>query len=119
MPAQKPEDLHPLFEQAIRAGDLDTLMSLYESGASMPNQTGEVRTGAELIRQDLEPFAAMKPDMKLKLNKLIQAGDIALMHSEWAATSPAAMSGRSIEVARRQADGTWRYVIDDPFTLGS
>ncbi len=119
MPAQKPQDLHALFEQAIGAGDLDALMALYESGASMPNQAGEVRTGADLIRQDMAPFAAMKPDLKLKINKLIEAGDIALMHSEWAMTTPAAMSGRSIEIARRQPDGTWRYVIDDPFTLGA
>ena len=28
------------------------------------------------------------------------------------------MSVYAIEVARRQPDGTWRWVIGDPFTLG-
>ncbi len=33
-------------------------------------------------------------------------------------TNPAQMSGHGVEVARRQSDGTWLYVIDDPFALG-
>jgi hypothetical protein len=32
-------------------------------------------------------------------------------------TTPASMADRSVEIACRLADGTWRYVIDDPFTL--
>jgi ketosteroid isomerase-like protein len=27
------------------------------------------------------------------------------------------LGGNTTEVVRRQADGTWRYVIDDPFSI--
>jgi ketosteroid isomerase-like protein len=29
--------------------------------------------------------------------------------------SPISMTGHSAEVARRQPDGSWRFVIDNPF----
>jgi uncharacterized protein (TIGR02246 family) len=118
MPAQKPEDLGQLFVQAMKDGDLDAVMALYEPGASMPNQQGEVRSGADAIREYMAPFVAMKPDMTGQTDKVILAGDIALSHSRWSMTTPAPMSSRAVEVARRQPDGTWLYVIDDPFTLG-
>jgi uncharacterized protein (TIGR02246 family) len=118
MPAQKPEDLGQLFVQAVKAGDVDAVLALYEPGASMPNQQGEVRSGADAIRREMAPFVVLKPDIIGETDKVIVSGDIALSHSRWSMTTPTAMSGRAVEVARRQPDGTWLYVIDDPFTLG-
>jgi len=40
------------------------------------------------------------------------------MHTEWKVSSPQQMSVYAIEVARRQPDGTWRWLIGDPFTIG-
>jgi ketosteroid isomerase-like protein len=31
---------------------------------------------------------------------------------------PVTMEGRAIEVSRRQADGSWLFVLDDPFGRG-
>jgi ketosteroid isomerase-like protein len=51
----------------------------------------------------------------------IEAGDLALLRGEWQlkGTGPDGRSletaGNDIEVARRQADGTWRFVIDHAF----
>jgi hypothetical protein len=45
-------------------------------------------------------------------------GDIALMHTEWKVSSPQQVSLYAIEVARRQPDSTWRWLIGDPFTVG-
>ncbi len=118
MPAKTPAELDQLFEQAIRAGDLDAVLGLYESGAAFPNAQGEIKTGLEAVRQEMAPFAAMKPEIKMNIKKIVQAGDIALIHNEWSMPAQS-MSGYAIEVARRQADGTWRFVIDDPFTVGS
>jgi hypothetical protein len=44
--------------------------------------------------------------------------EIALMHTEWKVSAPEPMSVYAIEVARRQPDGTWRWLIGDPFTVG-
>jgi ketosteroid isomerase-like protein len=118
MPAQNPEDLGQLFSQAMKAGDLDAVLALYEPGAAVPDQQGGVQSGADAIRQGMAPLASIKPDITTETDKVIIAGDIALTHSRWSMTTPAPMSGRAVEVARRQPDGTWLYVIDDPFTLG-
>ena len=54
-----------------------------------------------------------------------QTGDMALVTSQWQLSAtgpdgkPAEMSGRSIEVLRRQNDGSWRFVIDEPFGVSA
>ena len=40
------------------------------------------------------------------------------MHTLWNISAPEQMSLYAIEVARRQPDGTWRWLIGDPFTVG-
>jgi ketosteroid isomerase-like protein len=64
----------------------------------------------------------MKPMLTVHESKtLVEAGDIALTASRWrlAGTgpdgNPVNMNGESAEVCRRQADGTWRLVIDEPW----
>jgi ketosteroid isomerase-like protein len=32
--------------------------------------------------------------------------------------SPFSMQHKAMEIVRRQADGTWRFVIDDPYARG-
>ena len=118
MPARSPEQLDDLFAEAISRGELDAVLALYEPGAVLPNQAGDLRTGADAIRQEMTPFADMKPDLKGQVTKVVTAGDIALVYTQWSMTTPAQMSGRAVEVSRRQPDGTWLLVIDDPFTLG-
>lgn len=119
MPAQKPEDLGQLFSQAMKAGDLDAVLALYEPGAAMPDRQGGVHTGTDALRQGMAPLATMKPDITIETERVIIAGDIALSHHRWSMAGPAPMSGRAVDVARRQPDGTWLMVIDDAFTLGA
>ena len=116
MPAQNPEDLSPLFQNAIRSGDVDGALALYEPDAVFPNAQGVLREGLNAIRQELIPLASAKPDLSHQVKKVMQSGDLALMYSEWKVTSPFEMSGHVTEVVRRQSDGTWRFIIDDSFT---
>jgi hypothetical protein len=51
------------------------------------------------------------------IKKIIENGDIALMHTVWT-ISPQQISLYAIEIARRQSDGTWCWLIGDPFTVG-
>ena len=48
---------------------------------------------------------------------MITAGDdLAVLYNDWTITaSGLSLSGKAIEVVRRQPDGTWKFVIDDPF----
>ncbi len=70
------------------------------------------------LRQELTPFAAEKAIFNFNINQVIESGDIALMHTEWTVSSAQQLSVYAIEVARRQPDGTWRWLIGDPFTVG-
>ena len=114
--AQKPEDLDRLFEDALNRGDLEAIMTLYEPDAAMPGQAGEVATGTAAVRESISQFVAMKPTIDLKVEKVVQTGDIALCYSKWTLDAGGQkMEGKGREVARKQADGSWKFVIDDPW----
>jgi ketosteroid isomerase-like protein len=102
----------------MAAGDLDSLLSVYDSNAVFLNRSGELRKGREALRQELAPFAAAKASFDFDIKRIVRSGDIALMHTQWEISSPEPMSLYAIEVARRQPDGTWRWLIGDPFTVG-
>jgi hypothetical protein len=70
------------------------------------------------LRQELAPLAASKARFDFTIKLVVEAGGIALMHTEWTVSGPQPMQVYAIEVARRQTDGTWRWLIGDPFTVG-
>jgi ketosteroid isomerase-like protein len=47
----------------------------------------------------------------------VEQGDIALLSNAWIFEMDGAAVARSVtaEVARRQPDGSWRYIIDNPY----
>jgi len=71
------------------------------------------------IRSAIEAFIPLKPRVALRATHVVECGHLALTKSEWTlkATNPESvqMEGNGTEVLRRQADGSWRYLIDDPF----
>lgn len=118
MSAKSPEEICRLFQHYMAEGDIDSVLSVYDPEAVFLNQSGEVKRGEEELRQELDDFAASKAVFNFDIKQVIQSGDIALMHTEWKVSSPQQMSVYAIEVARRQPDGTWRWLIGDPFTIG-
>ena len=118
MPASSPEEIGRLFRRYMRDGDIDALLTLYDPEAVFFNRARQVRKGADALREELAPFAAVRAVFEFNTREIIQSGDIALIHNEWQLSMPQQMSGYAIEVARRQTDGTWRWLIGDPFTVG-
>jgi uncharacterized protein (TIGR02246 family) len=118
MAAKSPEDICRLFQQYMAIGDLDSLLSLYDPEAVFLNHSGEIKKGKEELREVLAPLAAAKASFDFKIRQVIRSGDIALMHTDWKVSAPQQMSQYAIEVARRQPDGMWRWLIGDPFTIG-
>jgi ketosteroid isomerase-like protein len=117
MPAKSPEEICHLFKQYMAEGDLDSVLSVYDPEAVFLNRSGEIKKG-DALREELAKFAGVKATFDFKIKQVIRSGDIALMHTEWKVSSPEPMSVYAIEVARRQPDGTWRWLIGDPFTVG-
>jgi uncharacterized protein (TIGR02246 family) len=119
MPATSPEQIHREFEKAFNAGDSDALMALYEPDAVMVAQPGRVVRGIDEIRAALGGFLALKGRISLDTKLVLTIGDLAYLSNTWRLTGtgadpePVSTGATTAEVARRQADGTWRYVIDN------
>jgi len=118
MPATSPEQICHLFQQYMAEGDIEALLSIYDPEAVFLNSSGEIKHGRQGLRGELAPFASAKATFDFRVKQIIQSGDIALMHTQWTVSSPQPLSVYAIEVARRQPDGTWCWLIGDPFTVG-
>jgi enoyl-CoA hydratase len=120
MSVSNPEDLQHVFAERANAGDLQGLIALYEDGAAFVGPDGVDATGGDAIRDRLEGLLAMAPQITPTGSRAVMAGDVALLSNRWRMTlgpsdgERAELEGTSTEVARRQPDGSWRYVIDDP-----
>lgn len=121
MTVNDPAHIHTLFAEAFNAGDVDSLVALYEPNAVLVVK-GQPVTGLLAIRTAYESILARRSRMTLKTRSVVMFDDtLAVLHGDWtveaaAAESGKTMSGLSTEVVRRQADGSWRFVIDNPNT---
>jgi len=121
MTAQTPADVDRLFSEAISRGDLEAALACYEDGASLVPQPGQVVSGAAALREAVSGLIALNGALAIAVEEVVEAGDIALLRSRWtlhgtgADGQPVVMAGAGAEVVRRQADESWRFVIDHPF----
>ncbi len=105
----------------INAGDIAGTLALYEKDGVFVAEPGMIARGTEQIKAALEGFAALKPTMTAKSNNTIQSEDIAINYCAWTLTgadpegNAVEMEGLSTDILRRQADGTWLLVIDNPY----
>lgn len=112
-PATKPNDLEKFFVERTNAGDLEGLLALYEPSAIVACGDGKVAIGLEEIRQFFVGFLAERR----RLDPSNQAP--ALCTGDLALTSSRLSNGDiTAEVARRQPDGSWLWVVDQ-FLIGS
>jgi ketosteroid isomerase-like protein len=113
----KPTDLHRHVEQAFNAADVDALVSLYESDAQMMTDDGSVVIGLEAIRSVWSGFTDLGGRIAMTTRYSVEHGDIALLSNAWTFEMDGAPVASSItaEVARRQSDGSWQYIIDNPY----
>jgi uncharacterized protein (TIGR02246 family) len=118
-----PEEVLNSVVEGINTGNLDSLMMLYETDACFASLPGKLAKSPETIRQSLRNFTDMKnAKLDLKVKRVLQTSDLALVTSEWSfsGTGPDGklvnIAAKSADVLRRQqADGSWRFVIDNPW----
>ena len=107
--------------KGISTGDLDARRTLYEADACFATQPGQLAKNPESISQSLRNFINMNGKLDLKVKRVLQASDLALVTTEWSFSgtgpdgNPVNMAAKSADVLRHQADGTWRFVIDNPW----
>ncbi len=120
--ATRPEEIPRLFEERFNAGELEGLLDLYESGAVLIPQPGVPAVDGTALRHALEQFLQTGATLELGESKVIRADGIALVIHDGHLSgvkapdgSVADLKSRSSDVVRRQHDGTWRIVIDNPW----
>ena len=117
----KPIDTVTQLVQAINRGDLAAAVSLYESNAVLVVRPGQLARGATEIRDALAGFVALKATLRSEVQRVLEADSVALYLGRWSlhGTDPAGkavvLSGESTDVLRRQNDGRWLVVLDNPW----
>jgi ketosteroid isomerase-like protein len=105
-PARDPQDLERLLVTRQRVGDLDGMVALYESGAIIDSGDG-LTAGKDAIRTFFAEIIASGRQFQFgEQRPAVVSGDLALTSTRFPDGSVSA------EVARRQGDGTWLWVID-------
>ncbi len=108
--AMRPEDITRLFVERSNAGDAAGVAALYEPDAVIAYPPGSQTTGRDAIRALWEKVLAARPrfEPEQPLPTLV-SGDLALT-----STPPRDGAGARAQVARRQPDGSWLRVLDQP-----
>jgi hypothetical protein len=106
-PARDPQDLERLLVSRERAGDVDGMVALYEPHAVIDCGAGRSIQGRESIRAFYAELVAAGRKFEFGDQRpAIISGDLAL-------TSTRSLDGNvTAEIARKQDDGTWLWVID-------
>ncbi len=106
-PVRDPQDLELLLVSRERAGDVDGMAALYEPLAVLDCGGGQLTLGRQAIRTFYAGRVAMGQKFAFGDQRpAIISGDLALTSTRLPDGSVTA------EVARRQGDGTWLWVID-------
>ncbi len=108
--ARTPEDLTRLFVERANAGDAAGIAALYEPDAVMAYPPGSQTVGRAAIRELWESVLAHAPHFEFEepLPTLV-SGNLALT-----STAPKDGAGARAQVVRRQPDGSWLRLLDQP-----
>lgn len=106
---------------AVAAGHMDAILATFEPNGVLVGQPGMYAKGTPALREAFSQFMAINPQNSVTEHEVIEADGITLHSSTWKMTGktpdgfPTEKSGFSVVVLRKQADGRWLMVIDNPF----
>jgi hypothetical protein len=99
-------------------GDIVSVLSVYDPEAVFVAQAGGMTTERDDLRRQLAPPAAARAHFEYKVLQVVETDGIALTHTMWTVSYPQSSWVYGIEVARWQPDGSWRWLIGNPFRVG-
>lgn len=106
---------------AVAKADVAGVLATYEEGAVVMGRPEEPISGRAKLSAFFTELAAVAPRFQFLDEQVIEAGDIALHLATWTMEgtapdgSPLTDRGLSIAVLRRQPDGHWKMIIDQPY----
>lgn len=114
--ASEAVDQPHVFARAFNTFDPAEVERVYETDSVLVLTPGEPLTGAARAQANADLQAQGKP-ITVAPRHVYVCGDIALLIVDWE-IADLGISGTATDVARRGADGFWRYVIDNPQPVG-
>jgi uncharacterized protein (TIGR02246 family) len=109
---------------ALNAADLDATIACFEPRACFKSKSGRIARGAAELREVYRITFAGKPRMEFTIRKVIPAGDdLALVVVEWRSKAVSAagevrqLAATAADILRRQPDGAWKFVLDNPYGI--
>ena len=119
----EPHGLNRAWRDAFNARDLDRLMTMYEPDAVLvPGPGADPSRGHDAIATALVGFLGLGGRLDFTPRHWLVTGDLVLASIAFemtggrdAAGNPVPLAGVTTELARRQPDGSWKYVVDHPF----
>ena len=116
MAATEPRQLIDLFARYFNSGDLNGLASLYEEeDVVFVQRDGQTVKGKAEVLQLLRQVAGTGRYAATD-SAVYTVGDVALLLITWSIEGTGErLGGISSDVARRQSDLAWKFVIDNPW----
>ncbi|MBS1511875.1 MAG: DUF4440 domain-containing protein [Bacteroidetes bacterium] len=105
---------------AFHNNDIDGVLATYEDDAIVMFEPQKPVTGKANLRAAFIQFTAMKPKFTFSGHEVYISGDIATHIAPWTMIghlpdgTMIEQSGLSVAVLRKQADGTWLMIQDNP-----
>ncbi|MFA5983636.1 MAG: DUF4440 domain-containing protein [Methylococcaceae bacterium] len=106
--------------QSYNSGDIDAVMKSYVPAPVVVFEPSKPVKGAAAVKAKFEESLAINPQFVYGEHEVIISDGIALHLTPWTMTGktpdgkPIAQNGFSIAVLKKQKDGKWLMVIDDP-----
>jgi len=105
---------------AFHAGDIDGVMNSYEPTATVVFEPANPISDPAVIQSMFQGAFSLDPEFSYSGHEVYIAGDIAIHFAPWTMTgtmpdgAQVEQAGLSVAVLRRQSDGRWLMVIDNP-----
>ena len=121
MSANSPLEAVRQADEALNRGDIEAYLDFYEEGAAMVIEPGRLVTGRAQLRRFFEVLLSFQGVAKQLKTHVIENGDIALLSSKWSFSgtapdgSPYVREACGSAIFRRNAEGEWRIVIENPW----
>lgn len=105
---------------AFEAKDIDGVLATYENNAIVMFEPQKPVQGKENLRAAFTQFVGMNPQYTFSGHEVYVSGDIATHVAPWKMTghlpdgTKIEQSGLSVAVLRKQTDGSWLMIQDNP-----
>jgi uncharacterized protein (TIGR02246 family) len=116
----QPEALYARLCDAYNAGDLESMLALYDPKAVYVIKPGRVTNGPAELRAAMQHVIELGGKLAINPHSFVRSDDVLLVLGEFTLSgrrhdgTPFERVARFADVLRRQSDGRWLLAVDNP-----